>query len=259
MDMFGGPELTFEWSPTLVEGSESDGETMLHYDINPMGEMEYEYPEDDNDNDSACYKPDANTDKDDTTAEEDNTNSEEDCSDRECIIYPSKPKRKQRREKLNSLHCYVAHTSAVAVVASASMMAEGAAAVNSSSSRSIVAANAAILACVVGGTVAVLGNLLSGLAKTMTSRPQHDEVHEDAPLRVPWFKHFCGLFCFASIVRLGIGFSTVDSVSTTMNSSDLWLPDDNLYRVVCVIALSLISGCFLGLRHPLQSALLCGL
>jgi hypothetical protein len=257
MDMFDGPELTFEWSPTLVEGSESDGETMLHYDSNPMGEMEYEYPEDDNYNDSVCYKHNANTEEDNTIAEEDNTSSEEDCSDRECITHPSK--RKQRRQKLNSLHCYVAHTSAVAVVASASMMAESAVAVNSSSSRSIVAANAAILACVVGGTVAVLGNLLSGLAKAMRTRPQSGEGHQDTPLRVPWFKHFCGLFCLATIVRFGIGFSTVDSVSITMNSSDLWLPDDNLYPVACVIALSLISGCFLGLRHPLQSALLCGL
>jgi hypothetical protein len=257
MDMFQGPELTFEYCPMLVEGSDSDGETMLRYYTSPMEEMEYEYPEDDNDNYNGCCNDNANI-------EEYSANSsEEDCSDRECISYPSK--RRQRREKLNSLHCYVAHTGAVAVVASASMMAEGAAAVNTgSTSRSIVAANAAILACVVGGVVAVLSNLLSGLSKAIRTPPQRrDGEEEDAPLRVSWLKSFCGLFCLASLVRFGIG-SFADPVNSVSTTSGHWLlsdtsAEDNLYRVLSVIVLSLISGCFLGLRHPLQSALLCGL
>jgi hypothetical protein len=257
MDMSEGPELTFEYSPMLVEGSDSDGETMLRYYTSPMEEMEmeYEYPEDDNDNyDGFC--------NDNANIEEYNTNSEDDCSDRDCISYPSK--RRQRREKLNNLHCYVAHTGAVAVVASASMMAEGAAAVNTgSASRSIVAANAAILACVLGGVVAVLSNLLSGLSKAIRTPSQRREGEEDAPLRVCWLKSFCGLFCFASLVRFGIG-SFADTVNAVSTTSGHWLlsdtsAEDNLYRVISVIVLSLISGCFLGLRHPLQSALLCGL
>jgi hypothetical protein len=245
MDTFEGPQLTFEWSPTLVEGSESDGETMLYYESDPMREMEYEYPEDDTDN--SCYNSEIIGDK------------------AEGLRYPTK--RKQRRAQLNCLHCYVAHTGAVAVAASASIMAEDVASGNSSTSRSIAAANTAILACMVGGVVAVLGNLFSSFAHALASSAQRGEALEYVPLGRSWLRNSCGLFCVASILRFIIGFlpDPIELMSMTRSSeSVLWLlPDgsteDFFLRVLCVVALSLISGCFLGLRSPLQSALLCGL
>jgi hypothetical protein len=232
----------------LVEGAESDGETMLYYESDLVGKMEYEYDVDSH----ACGYGD-------------NINIEDDCSDRECLSYPTK--RKQRREKLHSLHCYVAQTSAVAVAASASIMAEGAAAGGGSANRSIVAANAAILACVVGGIMAVSSNLLSSFANAIGNPPHRAEGREDETPPVGfWLKHLCGLFCFASLVMFGIGFlaDPIDHSSTMSSISEVWLlsntsTDDQLFRVLSVIALSLISGCLLGLKHPLQSALLCGL
>jgi|Transcript_59325 hypothetical protein len=262
MDTFDGPQLTFEWSPTLVEGSESDGETMLDY--TPMGEMEYEYTDDETNESDGCYSSNASTEAEDTECllypvkhqEEDNT---------ENLHYPTK--RKQRRAQLNCLHCYVAHTGAVAVAASASMIAEDAARGHSSTSRSIAAANTAILACIVGGVVAVLGNLFSGLANVLAPPPQRGEMQEHAGLGRCWLRNSCGLLCFASLIRFIIGF-LADPMAPASNArssqSDVWLfadasTDEQFFRVSCVIALSLISGCFLGLRHPVQSALLCGL
>jgi len=245
MDMSNGPQLTFEWSPTLVEGSESDGETMLYYESDPMREMEYEYPEDDTDN--SCY------------------NSEIIGDNTEGLRYPTK--RKQRRAQLNCLHCYVAHTGAVAVAASASIMAEDVASGNTSTSRSIAAANTAILACMVGGVVAVLGNLFSIFAHALAPSAQRGESQEHVPLGKCWLRNSCVLLCFASLIRFIIGF-LADSMAPASNApssqSDVWLfadasTDEQFFRVSCVIALSLISGCFLGLRHPVQSALLCGL
>jgi len=246
------PELSFDYTPAIVEGSESDGETMLF-----MGrEFEYEYPEASDDETSA---PVINVEYEYPENDKDNYNgfcngsiiSETDNA--ECLSYPVK--RKQRRAKLNCVHCYVAQTGAVAVAASASMIAEEAR-IGNSSATSMVAANTAILACVIGGIVAILSKPISGLACAIRT-PQRDEELEDAPSGRLWFRISCGLLCIASLVKFGSSFC-VDPIEP-LSAAISMIADQHLLRVLCVIAVSLISGGLLGLKHPLQSALLLAL
>jgi len=259
MEIDGGSQLQFEWTPLLVEGEEADGETMLQYRSSPGGyEYEYEYSEESSINDNGGCDDNGSTEEDvsdkdchsqptkrkqrraklnDNGGCDDNESTEEDVSDKECLSQPAK--RKQRRAKLYSLHCYVAHTVA-ASAASASIMVEGVAAGETGSSRSVFAVYATILACVVSGVVVILSNLLWGLVNAIESYPMRGERWETA------FSRFW-----------------IDKISTPM-SNDVWLrlanssTDDLLFRALSVVLLSLISGCCLGMKHPLQSALLCG-
>jgi hypothetical protein len=242
-------QLVFEWSPILVEGAESDGETMLHYQFGTSVRIEYEYPEDD-DSYNGCHSDTADAEK-------------EDCSDGECLSYPVKLQRQQRRARLCGLHCYISHAGADAGAASASMLVDPCL---FGTLRWIAAAFATILACAVSGVLSAFNNRISALANAIGILPQHDEEWDDAPMDKFWLKKICGMVCFASLVMVGIGCfaGTLVQGSFTNGISNIWLLAENYdndlpFRVLGVFVLSVMSGCLLALNYPLRSALLCGI
>lgn len=107
---------------------------------------------------------------------------------------------------------------------------------------------------------------------------------QEAPLLLFWALNLCalcslaGFFLFGAAFWSGGCFSEVDELGADVNDgsshadaavsvmedplhADIFGTKklDSLLRVLGVIALSLVSGCGLGWRHPLQSGLLCGI
>lgn len=104
---------------------------------------------------------------------------------------------------------------------------------------------------------------------------------QETPLMLFWALNLCVFCCLASIIYFIAAFwaggSGSDGVCCTSDAApelevaavtmeDGTRPNmgptrdlDSLLRVLAVMLLSLISGCGLGWRHPLQSALLCGM
>jgi len=215
-------------------------------------------------------------------------------------------KRRQRRQRLHSLHCYVARSGVVAVAASASMLTrqvenmarvEGISHLNcqqedangtggtSATFSAIVANFKSSLGCAVGGIAARLGELGSNLAHTIGEPPQRvlggPREEQDAPLLLFWAINLCALCTFASLTLFVISFcagmvgptdtssepEAIDQIQLAPQSPLLLSREsaaaekrklEGLFRVLGVISLSLVSGCGLGLRHPIQSALLSG-
>jgi len=229
---------------------------------------------------------------------------EDDCCKTED--YPLK--RRQRRQRLHKLHCYVARTGVVAVAASASMltrqvenMAEGISQLNYQqddatgldgigASFSTVFTNAkSSLGCTIGSAAARVGELASSLANAIGEPPQRvlagnrEGQEQDAPLLLFWAINLLALCIFASMALFVVSFAypvgpsdsqpepeAVDPVPLTLsvklpsNSTESATAEaerkkfEGILRVLGVVSLSLASGCGLGLRHPLQSALLTG-
>jgi len=207
--------------------------------------------------------------------------------------YPVPVKRRQRRERLHTLHCYVASTGIVAVAASASMlaqqvenMAEGMSHFNyhqedphapsggiSASLSAVVSKFQCNAGYIVGSAAARVGEFASGLASAIGEPPQRvlasTREEQDAPLLLFWAINLCALCMFASLALFAIAFAfpvgssdtkaeqqaVVDVVPLTVHKKSL----EGLFRVVGVVIISLVSGCGLALKHPMQSALLVGL
>jgi hypothetical protein len=210
-------------------------------------------------------------------------------------------KRRQRRQRLHSLHCYVARTGVVAVAASASMLAqqvenmaraEGISHLqqedahgpngHSTTFSSIIASVHTSFACSVGGVAARVGGLASNLANAIGEPPQRvlDGSREDAPLLLFWAINLCALCSLASLALFIAAFAfsaspedaAPEAVDPVQLAPQLPLEPNNttapvtaeskklvgIFRVLGVVSLSLMSGCGLGLSHPLQSALLAG-
>lgn len=219
-------------------------------------------------------------------------------------------KRRQRRQRLHSLHCYVARTGVVAVAASASMLtrqvesmarAEGISHLNcqqkdahgpggiASTFTAVVTNFKSSLVCTVGGAAARIGDGVSSLANAIGEPPQRvlagTREEQDAPLLLFWAINLCALCTVASLVLFTLSFCTgpdadvnsdaeaVDQIQLAPqnhlllgNSTSTEHPSavaeskklEGIFRVLGVVSLSLVSGCGLGLRHPVQSAILCG-
>jgi len=201
-------------------------------------------------------------------------------------------KRRQRRQRLHTLHCYVASTGIVAVAASASMlaqqvenMAEGISHFNyhqedsrahdgiSASLSAIVSKFQCHAGYLVGSAAARVGEFASGLAGAIGEPPQRvlasTQEEQDAPLLLFWAINLCAMCMFASLALFAVAFAcpvgssdtkaeqevAIDVVPITVHKKSL----EGLLRVVTVVIISLVSGCGLALKHPMQSALLVGL
>jgi len=230
--------------------------------------------------------------------EEDDFKMEDDGTDSQPPL-----KRRQRRQRLHSLHCYVARRGVVAVVASASILTrqvenmtrqegirqmhtalftekvrnlKGGAGI-SATFCSMISNFKSSLCCAVGGAVARVGKLATGLANAIGEPPHRVLAREeqDAPLLLFWAINLCALCTIASLALFVLTFSAspVTDISsepeavvrTLLNNTNSTQPVisegkklEGLFRVLGVVGLSLISGCGLGLRHPIQSALLSG-
>jgi len=214
-------------------------------------------------------------------------------------------KRRQRRERLHSLHCYVARSGVVAIAASASMLTSQVENMtradshlsqqeDSAGTDGFVAYFFAIfvnlwrsVVCAVGGVTARTGELVTSLANAIGEPPhrpmQGTHGEQDAPLLLFWAINLCAFFTIASIFLFIFTFwanpvgsteleeaEAVDQIqlspqSPLLNNTGGVEPAtaegkklEGMFRVLGVVSLSLISGCGLGLRHPVQSALLCG-
>lgn len=230
-------------------------------------------------------------------------------------------KRRQRRQRLHSLHCYVARTGVVAVVASASMLTRQVENLTRQDFRAdpaqgirqmhtalftekmrqhkgrlqgrggfsailcgIISSFKTSLCCAIQGAAARLGGLATGLANAIGEPPHRVLAREeqDAPLLLFWAINLCALCTLASLTCFILTFcagaggvadvnTQAEAVGTVqvaasplVNSSGTQLATadgkklEGLLRVLGVVGLSLISGCGLGLRHPIQSALLSG-
>jgi len=232
--------------------------------------------------------------------------SEDDYFNFKIDDYPKEPiKRRQRRQRLHSLHCYVARSGVVAVAASASMLTrqvENMARVEGhpgdcdaagldgiGAAFSGIAANFKnSLGCTLGGAAARVSDLTSSLANAIGEPPQRVLVgtreEQDTPLLLFWAINLCALCTLASLALFIFTFC-VGTVDPTDTSSEVEAVDqihlspqnpmllsntnaeqpvvhgrklEGIFRVLGVISLSLASGCGLGFRHPIQSALLCG-
>lgn len=210
-------------------------------------------------------------------------------------------KRRQRRQRLHSLHCYVARSGVVAVAASASMLTrqvQNMAPVEGISHQedahgphdpsiticAIISNVKSSLACTAGGYAARAGELASTLADAIGPPPQRVwEEQDDVPLLLFWAINLCalcslvslGLFVFCFYMPVGsvdasAEAEAVDRLQITppspllLNSTgtERVVPEakkiEGIFRVLGVVSLSLVSGCGLGFRHPIQSALLSG-
>jgi len=139
------------------------------------------------------------------------------------------------------------------------------------------------LGCAIGGTAARLGEVATGLANAIGEPPQRllaGREEQDAPLLLFWAINLCALCTIASLVLFVIAFfgnpsdtspepEAVDHIplasTNPLLDANSTEPDaterkklEGLFRVLGVVSLSLVSGCGLGLRHPIQSALLSG-
>lgn len=215
-------------------------------------------------------------------------------------------RRRQQRQRLHSLHCYVARSGVVAVAASASMLtrqvenivqldgsgstvslgSDGDAIAHADGAAPVDIVNIAVtLKLTILRVAAWVGGMVKSLAREIGEPPQRvfaqgelaaghaaDAVaageEQDAPLLLFWAINLCTICMLASLVLFLSAFwgmpdtmdvpspsGTSDSLSGIVDSKKL----DGPLRVVGVVSLSLLSGCGLGLRHPLQSALLQGL
>jgi hypothetical protein len=216
-------------------------------------------------------------------------------------------KRRQRRERLHSLHCYVARSGAEAIAVSASMFTrqvesmtrvEGKAHVSCKQNDDVfgppglgatftgIAQNFKnSLGRATGGVAAQIGELYTSLANAIGEPPQRGVLarsreEQDAPLLLFWAINLCVLFTIAGLILFIVAFWTATNTDAEIEAADLVQPPlptppplphnsrmgadadkrnwEGIFRVLGVISLSLVSGCGLGLRHPLQSALLCG-
>jgi hypothetical protein len=205
-------------------------------------------------------------------------------------------KRRQRRRRLHSLHCYVARTTVAAVATSASMLTrhvEHMARVDSTShlnegvhgSSGIFSVFWAILANFksslgqsIGHTSARVSEVATSLANAIGEPPPRLFVgreDQDAPLLMFWTINLCAICIVASIVLFFLAFAVSPVSHEAVDELQLCAQNPlhascaqskavdskkpgGTFRVLTVIVLSLVSGCGLGLRHPVQSALLCG-
>jgi len=203
-------------------------------------------------------------------------------------------KRRQRRQRLHSLHCYVARTTVVAVATSASMLtrqvehmarADGISQLreDANGTHGIFSFFLAIIdnfkSCLgqsIGGTSARIGQAATSLANAIGEPPQralggHED--QDAPLLMFWAINLCAICTVATVVFFILAFTVSPETSSEPEAVDqiqLSTPNNaqptvvegkklgGLFRVLGVVGLSLVSGCGLGLRHPVQSALLSG-
>jgi len=213
-----------------------------------------------------------------------------------CKMDDSPVKRRQRRQRLHSLHCYVARTTVAAVATSASMLTrhvehmarvDGTSHLNEDAHGSngifsifwaIIANFKSSLGQSIGHTSARVSEAATSLANAIGEPPQRVMVgreDQDAPLLMFWAINLCAICIVASIVLFVLAFaaSPVDNeaadqiqlcaqnplhVSCPQPKAEDSKKAGGVFRVLTVVALSLVSGCGLGLRHPVQSALLCG-
>lgn len=133
--------------------------------------------------------------------------------------------------------------------------------------------------CAIAGTAARIGELGSELASAIGEPPQRvlarDE--QDAPLLLFWAINLCLLCSIASLTLYISAFfarpvaacdiilepEAVESMQLTAENNSRPSETEGkkfegIFRVLGVVSLSLISGCGLGLRHPLQGALMSG-
>lgn len=203
-------------------------------------------------------------------------------------------KRRQRRQRLHSLHCYVARTTVVAVATSASMLtrqvehmarAEGISQLREDAHGTdgkfsiflaIIDNFKSCLGQSIGDTSARICQAAASLANAIGEPPQRalaGQEDQDAPLLMFWAINLCAICSVATVVFFVLAFTvSPDSRSepeaveqiqlNAPNSPQPTVAEDKklggLFRVLGVVSLSLVSGCGLGLRHPVQSALLSG-
>lgn len=215
-------------------------------------------------------------------------------------------KRRQRRQRLHSLHCYVARTGVMAVGVTASILAsqvehmtrhdigshcneDTAGEAGVSSTFCAVFSNVkSTLGCAIGSAAGRVGELAGSLANAIGEPPQRalaNRDEQDAPLLLFWAINLCAVCTIASLVLFIMCFCSSPDLSSTEVSSDseavesiqVTTPSpllssngtepaattqgrklEGFFRVLGVVSLSLVSGCGLGLRHPIQSALLSG-
>jgi len=195
--------------------------------------------------------------------------------------YPHK--RRKRRQRLHSLHCYVARSGVEAVAASAMMLtrqvenmargegkyqyedADGSNGISTTFSAHLVTVKSRLLHAV-GTAAASVGDVAADLTTQLGEPPQRilDRTREeqDAPLLLFWAINVCALCTLASLFYFAFAFCAYPSSmqgAEQAQSTSSGKRCEGLVRVMGVVILSLASGCGLGLRHPIQSALLCGL
>mmetsp|Transcript_2970 Transcript_2970/g.4999 ORF Transcript_2970/g.4999 Transcript_2970/m.4999 type:complete len:235 (-) Transcript_2970:76-780(-) len=182
--------------------------------------------------------------------------------------YPQK--RRQRRRKLHNLHCYAARTGAAGIAASASLLTqqventarvEGANRVGTSGTA-VVASVTESLASVLDSSAGRVVDLASSLAGAIGHPPLHTSVREDVALHWLCAINFYALCSLAALCLFISSFFGDICRADGHQLQDVGLRVDeatriqSIARVFGVIVLSLISGCALGLRHPIQSALI---
>jgi hypothetical protein len=207
----------------------------------------------------------------------------------EEVQYP--PKRKLRRQRLNkryerlhNLHSYVARSGVVAVAASASMLTRqvehmarvgeegmsctslfstifgGHAGFNTTIVNVIIELITG-LCCAIASFAVRFGEAASSLAAAFGEPPQSIWDDQDAPLFVFWAINLCGICGISSIVLIALSF-----FADTMGQQEEFcepealnpVQDNNDPALRLSVIFSLVFGYGVNLRHPLLSALLCG-
>lgn len=200
--------------------------------------------------------------------------------------------RRIQRKKLHSLHSYVACSGAVAVAASASMITRQVEQLTEEGRSclaftpipllGIIESTLSQVAAVLKGSMGHSRQLVSSVANAIGEpprRPLHGWVGmeggiavEDAPLLLLWALNLFVLCSIASMFLFTTAFTRTGGPGDDVIGSLISGACDNTengvnqdcreesgpMRVMIIISVALISGCGMGWRHPLQSALMCG-
>lgn len=173
--------------------------------------------------------------------------------------------RRQRRQRLHSLHCYIAQPFAAAVAVSAAMLvvpevSEGASDASTTPSGRAAAGLRLAVDC-----AAVLRDTVVGVASAIGKPPRRPFEEQDGLPGLLWMADLSILCCLASLVFFAYAFMpqncmdpSEEEPSSTQGASSEGVRGSGRLRVLAVVWLSVVSGGALNIKHPLRSALLCG-
>lgn len=199
--------------------------------------------------------------------------------------FPLKPRggmscRRDRRQRLQGLHCYLART-VVTVAASAAMLeampegppgdagAAGASFASCSNLMDLVARIPVLLRSVLRGAVAYTRESFDNLSAAAGEPPRRPFEDPDAPGGLPWAVDAAIICCILAVAMFALAFATMprdcegskDPESThaegTPEQTEFAKGGAKVFRVILMAVLPAVSGAMLNVKHVLVPTLLC--
>jgi len=179
--------------------------------------------------------------------------------------------RQLRRQRIHTVHCYIARTTVSAVAASAAMFEFSGEVIQDDADGSMTGTDS-LFSFFISLVSRFISHMQDSIYKLgdMIGRPPRDPFSEDTPPALLWAVDI-GLVCVAMAILCGIaafaaGAPQADPDPASFKETSDELPPDSIgdrlwyrTRVVIVMVLSALGGGLLNVKHSVHSALFLGM